>query len=102
MYPPIAGVLVVGAVDLINQKCEDCCTKQPSFGLPGDRRHRWCKACSKGHAGDRNTLALHTVMADVPIAGVLVVGAVDVKNKKCEDCCTKRPSFGLPSDRWRR
>ena len=87
---------------LSSLKCEDCCNERPSFGWPYDRWCRWCKPCSEAHASYHNTLALHTVVADVLIAGVLVVGAVEVKNKKCEDCGMKQPSCGLPDDRRRR
>ena len=42
--------------------CEDCGGKQANFGLPADRKKRWCGRCGKKH------------------------GAIDVVNKMCEEC----------------
>jgi hypothetical protein len=63
-----------------NPKCQDCRLIIPNFGMPADRKARWCAGCMKGHPG-----------------------AVDVVNKKCEDCLLKQPTYGLPPDekaRW--
>ena len=49
--------------------------KQSTFGLPAEGKKRWCAGCAKAH-----------------------VGAVDVKNKKCEGCGVKRSTFGLPTE----
>jgi hypothetical protein len=70
----------VGAVNVLNKKCEDCGLIVAGFGLPSDGKKRWCSGCANGHGG-----------------------AVDFANKKCEGCQLKRSSFGLPSDgkvRW--
>ena len=32
-------------------RCEDCGQKSANFGLPADRRKRWCSACSRAHSG---------------------------------------------------
>ena len=67
-------------MNVVTKKCEGCGLKRPNFGLPAERKKRWCAGCAKGHAG-----------------------AVDVYNKKCEGCQLKAPSFGLPSEgkaRW--
>ena len=44
-----------------------------SLGFPAQGKARWCTGCAKAHTG-----------------------AVNVVNKKCEDCQLKLPSFGLP------
>ena len=46
--------------------CETCKLKRRTFGLPSGRKPRWCSGCAKGHAG-----------------------AVEVVDKKCEDCKIK-------------
>jgi hypothetical protein len=46
-----------------------------SLGFPAQGKARWCTGCAKAHTG-----------------------AVNVVNKKCEDCQLKLPSFGLPSE----
>lgn len=54
--------------------------KRANFGLPSDRARRWCGTCASAHEG-----------------------AIDVVNKRCEDCQKKRPNFGMPSEkkaRW--
>ena len=61
-----------------HRMCEDCGGKQPSFGLPTDRKKRWCGRCGKKH------------------------GAIDVVSKKCEDCGDKYAISGLASDRKKR
>ena len=67
------------------QTCEDCGTKQPSFGHLADGKMRWCGGCAKSSAHE---------------------GAVSLQQrKKCEDCGTKvrTPSFGHLADgkkRW--
>ena len=33
------------------ERCEDCQLKQPTCGLPSERRRRWCFGCSKAHTG---------------------------------------------------
>jgi hypothetical protein len=63
-------------MDVVNKKCEDCQLKQPSFGLPADRKKRWCGVCAKGHAG-----------------------VVNVVMRMCEDCGLKCPSVGLVVER---
>jgi hypothetical protein len=69
----------VGAVDLSNKKCEGCQLKGAKFGLPAEKKKRWCSGCAKAHAGAEDS------------------------NKKCEGCQLKRPNFGLPAEgkaRW--
>ena len=61
------------------KQCESCGLKQAHFGLPSDRKRRWCSACSKAHTG-----------------------AVDMKNKMCEGCHTKHAHYGMPVDKKRR
>jgi len=39
--------------------CEDCGLKQPCFGLPTDRKSRWCGGCAKEHAGAVNVVTKH-------------------------------------------
>jgi hypothetical protein len=68
-----------GVVDVKNKHCEDCGLKHASFGLPTDRKNRWCAGCAKVHAG-----------------------AVDMCNKHCEDCGLKQAAFGLPTNRKKR
>ena len=53
---------------------------QPSFGLPEDRKLRWCVKCSRKHPG-----------------------AMNVEKRRCEVCKQKQPSFGMPAEgrkRW--
>eukprot|EP01045_Picozoa_sp_COSAG04_P020329 COSAG04_NODE_2070_length_4866_cov_72.921334_5_plen_356_part_00 len=50
--------------------------KRANFGLPSDRLRRWCGTCARQHEG-----------------------AIDVVNKRCEDCQKKRPNFGMPDER---
>jgi hypothetical protein len=50
--------------------------KRANFGLPSDRLRRWCGTCARQHEG-----------------------AIDVVNKRCEDCQKKRPNFGMPEER---
>ena len=59
--------------------CEDCDSKQPSFGMDDEQKMRWCAGCAKAH------------------------GAVSLrKEKQCEDCGLKRPTFGVAGERKRR
>eukprot|EP01051_Picozoa_sp_SAG22_P010355 SAG22_NODE_928_length_6464_cov_2.852789_1_plen_230_part_00 len=58
--------------------CEDCGLKHSSFGLPEEKKRRWCGACAKNHPGTKC------------LAG---------KSKSCEDCGLKLPSYGMESDR---
>jgi hypothetical protein len=44
--------------------------------MPDDRLRRWCGTCARAHEG-----------------------AIDVVNKRCEDCQKKRPNFGMPGER---
>ena len=60
--------------------CEDCHTKDPSFGMPDERKRRWCNTCGKYHPG-----------------------AILLKKRSlCEDCLEKDKSHGLEIDRKRR
>ena len=34
-----------------HKMCEGCGLKHPSYGLPAERKARWCSGCAKGHAG---------------------------------------------------
>jgi hypothetical protein len=60
--------------------CEDCFSKDPSFGSREDRKRRWCQSCAENHPG-----------------AILLK-----KRTPCEDCLEKDPSFGLVIDRRRR
>ena len=65
---------------MVNKRCEDCQKKRPNFGMPDERKARWCHACSQKHEGAEN-----------------------VVSKRCEECKNKQPSYGMPSDnkqRW--
>jgi hypothetical protein len=55
--------------------CEECGLKQPNFGLLAEGRRRWCSGCAKPHAA-----------------------AVDLTNRRCEDCQTKVATCGLLVD----
>lgn len=102
-----------------NRACEDCGVKQPSFGLPSERKARWCVGCIKGHVGAVNVLkkkcegcnvkaanyGLSTEKKARWCAGCAPAKAANVNNLiKCEGCQLKRASFGLPSEngkkRW--
>ena len=54
--------------------CEGCGLKHSSFGLPDDGKRRWFGACAKSQAGAK---------------------CLASRNKKCEDCKQKLPSFGV-------
>lgn len=60
--------------------CEDCHSKDPSFGDREERKRRWCNSCAQNHPG-----------------AILLK-----KRTPCEDCLEKDPSFGLVIDRKRR
>ena len=65
------------------KKCETCQLKQPNFGLPAERKSRWCAGCAKGRAG--------------------AVNLNHLKNAKmCEGCGLKTPSLSLPSEKKKR
>ena len=55
--------------------CKGCGLKAPSYGLPGERRKRWCAGCAAAEG-----------------SGAVHLG----KKKKCEGCGLKQPNFGLP------
>ena len=61
--------------------CEENCGKQASFGLPTERRKRWCGGCAKSKGKGR---------------------AINLDAKLCEDCLLKTASFGLLSERKKR
>jgi hypothetical protein len=67
----VVWCLCEGAVNVVSKNCEDCQLKRKTFGLPGERRRRWCSVCAKLHAG---AVSAH---------------------KKCEGCGLKTASFGL-------
>ena len=56
--------------------CADCGLKRSSFGLPSEKRKRWCGPCAKAYPG-----------------------AINIYSRRCEDCMQHQPSFGLPEDR---
>ena len=62
-----------------NRKCEDCGLKQANFGLPNEKKKRWCAPCGKKHPGSFN-----------------------VKLQDCEDCNDTHRSFGMPDERKKR
>ena len=68
-------------MDVHTKKCEACGLKQPSFGLPGEGKKRWCGGCAKAHAGAE-----------------LKTGY----NKMCESCVLKKAHYGLPMEGTRR
>ena len=60
------------------KQCEGCGTKHAGYGLPAERRKRWCSGC----------------------AAVEGRGAVNLQQQKmCEGCGLKGPSYGLPAER---
>ena len=89
-------------VDLASPRCEaDGCAKQPSFGYPGERRQRRCKA----HALEAmvRMLAQGTCMTIRTADRRCSLRQEDIKNRKCEaDGCAKQPVFGFPGERPRR
>eukprot|EP01051_Picozoa_sp_SAG22_P015261 SAG22_NODE_1969_length_3234_cov_2.212759_2_plen_118_part_00 len=42
-----AETLDNGAVDVVSKMCEKCDAKQPSFGMPGNKKRRWCRGCAE-------------------------------------------------------
>ena len=40
-----------GAVNVSNKMCEGCQLKRPTYGLPAERKKRWCGVCAKGRVG---------------------------------------------------
>ena len=63
------------------KKCEGCGLKQPGYGLPAERRRRWCAGCAKAEGN----------------------GAVLLQQqKKCEGCGLKAPYYGLPAEQRKR
>ena len=85
--------------------CEDCHLKDPSFGMPAERRRRWCHSCSAHHPG---AVSLKN-RADRPMgrravgrAASAVAGVGRRQRPPCEDCHLKDPSFGLPDQKKRR
>ena len=79
----VAAGRQVEASRLAKNLCAGCGLHQPKFGLPGqsDRggKARWCSACAKNHSG-----------------------AVDLRNKQCEECGLKGASFGDPTEKIKR
>ena len=78
--PRKRGTAAGGAAPPSRPPCEDCKRKDPSFGLEGETRRRWCQSCAKGHED-----------------AVLLK-----KRRPCEDCQLTDPSFGLPEEKRRR
>lgn len=44
---------------LPRKMCEGCASKLPSYGLPAERRKRWCSACAHAHHGAVNLNTRH-------------------------------------------
>ena len=61
--------------------CEGCGLKVPSYGLPRERRKRWCAGYAAAEGSGTVSLA---------------------QQKMCEGCGLKQPHYGLPAERWRR
>ena len=62
--------------------CEGCGLKRPTYGLPAERKMRWCAGCAA--AEGRGAVSLQ-------------------QKKKCEDCGVKHSNCWLPSEgrkRW--
>ena len=59
--------------------CEGCGRKAPTYGLPAERRRRWCSGCAAAVKGETVYL-----------------------KKMCEGCGLKWPHYGLPAERLRR
>ena len=53
----------------------------PTYGLPGERKMRWCGGCAT--ADGREAVSLR-------------------QRKMCEGCGLKRPHYGLPGERKKR
>ena len=62
----------------MQKMCEGCGLKQPHYGLPTERKKRWCFGCAA--AEGRGAVSLD-------------------KQKMCEGCGIKRPHYGLPTER---
>ena len=60
--------------NLQSMKCEDCTEKYSSYGLPTEKKRRWCSVCARAHPG---------------------AISVTFQTARCEDCSQKRASFGL-------
>ena len=56
------------------RSCEGCGLKTPSYGLPAERKRRWCKGCAEAEGN----------------------GAVSLNLRPCEDCGLKQSNYGLP------
>jgi hypothetical protein len=104
--------------------CEGCGLKQCSFGLPAEKKKRWCSGCAKGHEGAVN---LHSKLCEgcgqkravhegLPAEGekrrwcsscAEDKGVKEKKEKRrrrnaCAQCQEKPPTFGSPDDGRRR
>jgi hypothetical protein len=97
--------------------CEDCQQNFRLFGLPSDRKKRWCADCGSGHAGavdlsielGRLCRGCQVVAASFAVppetkpvwcmgcAKTHAPGAVNVQSKKCEDCLVRQASFAIPT-----
>ena len=59
-----------------NRKCEDCGLKQANFGLPNEKKKRWCAPCGKPHGAQRTT-----------------------SQKMCEKCKIRHANYGMPGSK---
>ena len=66
------------------EMCEGCGLKRPSYGLPPERRVRWCAGCAAAEG-----------------RGAVILRAKQ-RRTMCEGCDVKRPLYGLPAERKRR
>lgn len=106
------------------QTCEGCSLKAPSFGLPTERKKRWCIGCAKQQSG-AVSLVVRKMCEDCGIKALrrpqeglkklccascakrrTVVSAErspkQLSHKVCEDCGLKQPAFGLLSEQQKR
>ena len=92
-----------------DKMCEGCRAKQASFGLPVDRKRRWCGACAK----PAGAVDLHTNKMCVISPGSMGEtldgrnGRISVSDQphpscRCESCGNTSANFGMPNERKRR
>ena len=110
--------------------CEGCGLKVPSYGLPAERRRRWCSGCAKAEGkgavraraergpearavaaaqaqGNQREASARELLGNARAAQKRRCegrGAanLDQQRKMCEGCGLKTPKYGLPAERKRR
>jgi hypothetical protein len=96
------------AVDVAHKICP-CGKRQPSLGLPGDKRPTWCRDCPEKPKDAINVVSKKCSCGNVPSYGVQgdkrptwcskckPDSAVNVKHNKCS--CGNIPSYGVHDDK---